>query len=282
MMKNKNPLNERQMNDLDFAMRTFRDTLSLFSLPIYKHKKKGPPDSIGTGFVIDYFGSCYFVTAAHVMDHHDNDEPLFYFFSKSKRQYIEGPYRISSDNMSERKNDKVDLIVIKLPDGKGRPEASINRRAILPHMITLDTTKLDDCRFIVIGYPVTKQKADYKNKRLNTNCYAWIGKSISDEIYSKLNIEKSQNLLIQFERKNILRTDNIVGSTFPAPQGISGAPVWHTIGYRNEEKILVVDDIKLAGVLIEHIPQKKMLLATSINIVLDMIVDLHNDSLGMK
>lgn len=196
MKKNINSLNDQLMDDVYGAMNVFSNRLSPFSLPIYKLKKKGPPESIGTGFVVDYLGACYFVTAAHVMDHDDREEPLFYFLNKSERQYIEGPRRTSSDDESARKKDKVDLIVVKLPDGKGRPEESINYRAILPHMITPDTAKIDDCKLIVSGYPITKQKADYKNKLLNMECYLWIGKSIPIKTYSQLSIDKSQNILI--------------------------------------------------------------------------------------
>lgn len=58
---------------------------------------------------------------------------------------------------------------------------------------------------------------------------------------------------------------------------MSGAPVWHTVGFRNEENLLVIENVLLAGVLIEHIPQRKALLATSINIVLSMINELHKE-----
>lgn len=277
MRKPQNPLNDRQIKAIDDAMIVCGNRLSPFSLPIYKHKVKGPPEAIGTGFVVDYFGTCYFVSAAHVMDYHETEEPLFYFVNKLDRQYIKGKSRTSSKDSAGRNNDKIDVTVVKLPDGEGRPDETVNHSVISRDMITPDTTKIDDCRFIVAGYPVTRQKVDYKNKLLNMNCYFWIGKSIQNEIYLKLNIDKSQNLLIQFERKNIKRSDNIADSQFPEPQGISGSPVWHTVGYRNEEKILVIENVLLAGLLIEHMPKSKALLATSINIVLSMIIDLHND-----
>ncbi|MDR8365039.1 hypothetical protein [Pseudomonas sp. JL3] len=274
MSKRENPLNPRQMEDLKEALSIAADATSRFSLPIYKLTESGLPDLVGTGFVIDFHGSCYFVTAAHVMDHHEVDRPLFYFVNSKQRQYIEGPCRTSSTNVADRKNDQIDLTVVKLPDGEGRPSEEIQKSVIFPGMITQDTSKIGDCRFIVPGYPLTKYDPDKKQKLLNPACFTWMGKSIPDETYKRLKFKKSQNLLIQFGRKHVMRTDEIVGSMFPEPRGVSGSPVWHTVGYRNEERILVIEEIFLAGVLIEHIPEGKCFLATSIDIVMSMIIDL--------
>ena len=72
--------------------------------------------------------------------------------------------------------------------------------------------------------------------------------------------------------------DGAVGGMFPKPRGMSGAPVWCTVGYRQADGRLIVDDVLLAGVLIEHIPEGKCFLATSIDIVVEMILDLADDA----
>lgn len=276
MAKRTNPLNVRQMADVNKAMHFTIDTLSQFSLPIYKNRSSGHPDLIGTGFVIDFYGRFYFVTAAHVMDHHECEQPLFYFTNQNNRQYIQGPSRTSCQDVANRKNDQIDLTVIKLPSGEGCPEESIHKSAIPLDLITRDTSKIGDCRLIVLGYPLSKYKPDNKTKQLNATCQTWLGKSIPDETYRRFKFEKSQNLLIQFERKNTLGLDGLKGIMLPEPYGMSGAPVWHTFGYRNEERILVIEGFLLAGVLIEHIKEGKFLLATSIDIVMDMVIDLHH------
>lgn len=277
MAKRTNPLNDRQMADLNQAMHITQNTISQFSLPIFKSLNSGRPDLVGTGFVIVFHGRCYFVSAAHVMDHHEYDQPLFYFTNQTTRQHIQGPSRTSSQDVDNRKNDQIDLTVVKLPAGSGLPEESIQKSAIPSNLITYDTSKIGDCRLILSGYPLTKYKPDDKNKQLNTACYTWMGKSIPDDTYRRLKFEKSTNLLIQFERKNTLGLDGVKGMMFPEPRGVSGSPVWHTVGYRNEERILVIEGMLLAGVLIEHIREAKCFLATSIDIVMQMIIDLHNN-----
>lgn len=275
MAKRNNPLNERQMADLNEAMHMTLEIFPRFSLPIFKDMPSGRPDLVGTGFTIDFHGRCYFVTAAHVMDHHEYEQPLFYFVNQEKYQRIQGPYRTSSEDVANRKNDQVDVVVVKLPPGEGYPEPSIQKSAIPSHLITRDTSKIDDCRLILSGYPLTKHNPDDKNKLINTTCYTWLGKSIPEEIYRRFKLTKAKNLLIQFERKHTLGLDGAKGMMFPEPRGVSGSPVFHTIGYRNEERILVIEGFLLAGVLIEHIPEAKSFLATSIDIVMEMIIDLH-------
>ncbi|WP_254996844.1 trypsin-like peptidase domain-containing protein [Pseudomonas sp. S12(2018)] len=275
MAKRTNPLNDRQMADSNNAMHITMNFLSRFSLPIYKDMTCGRPELIGTGFVIDFHDRYYFVSAAHVMDHHEYEQPLFYFTNTKNRQYIQGASRTSSQDIANRKNDHIDLTVVKLPIGQGQPEDEIGKRAIPSSLIAQDTSKIDDCRLILSGYPLTKQKPDDKNKLLNTSCYTWIGKSISNDVYRRLKFKKSKNLLVQFERKNIVGLDGLRGTMFPEPRGVSGSPVWQTVGYRNEERILVIDGFLLAGVLIEHIPEGKCFLATSIDIVMQMVIDLH-------
>ncbi|MPQ82914.1 hypothetical protein F0170_02250 [Pseudomonas sp. MAFF 730085] len=273
--KRTNPLNDRQMADVNKAMHLTQNALSQFSLPIFKDMNSGRPDLIGTGFVIDFHGCFYFVTAAHVMDHHEYEQPLFYFTNQINRQHIQGSFRTSSQDVANRNNDQVDLIVVKLPAGKGCPDESIQKSAISLDLITRDTSKIGDCRLILSGYPLTKYKPDENKKLLNTVCYTWMGKSISDETYRRFKFEKNQNLLIQFERKNTMGLDGLKGMMFPEPRGVSGSPVWHTIGYRNEERILVIEGFLLAGVLIEHIREGKFFLATSIDTVMEMVIDLH-------
>lgn len=270
-MPHKSGLTDIELEKTQAALQIFCNIMPSFVYPIYQNSGNGKPDLIGSGFIIEAHGRCFFVTAAHVFDHHSSQNPLFYFTAQQYRQVLDGPAEFSPSNKKNRDDDKIDIAVIALSSEQAKPAPEMGKSTITPDKIDVNSAEIPDCRFIVAGYPLTKHKPDTQNKLLNPKCYTWFGKTVSDAPYAHLRLSRHENILVQFSRRHTVRHDGKTGGMFPEPRGISGAPVWRTVGKRNKRGILVIDDILLVGVLIEHIKEQKSLLATSINHVLNLI-----------
>ena len=98
-------LTDDEMAETIESVRFFQEVMPRFVQPIYKVSSDGRPDLVGSGFILEAHDRCFFVTAAHVFDHHSSNSPLFYFVGQSRRQLIDGPFEVSKSNQLNRSDD---------------------------------------------------------------------------------------------------------------------------------------------------------------------------------
>lgn len=275
MELHKSGLTKEELGDMQESMREFESFFPKYVSPVFKKMLSGALELKGSGFIIEKDNGLYFVTAAHVYDHHSTDEPLVIFKGQTELLQLNGNSKKTASNKINREDDQLDIAVISLPLDSWETLSEIDKEIIVMQQIDCDTASIPDCRFIVAGYPLTKNEPDIKAKTINPVCYVWIAKSVAEDSYKRRKLCKSKNLLIQFNQKNTMRSDGVEGHMFPEPRGISGAPVWRTVGRRNHRGLLVVDGALVVGVLIEHIKEEKSFLVTSIDVVISMINELE-------
>nr|WP_262416058.1 serine protease [Pseudomonas fluorescens] len=264
-------LSQDEISQTQYANKVLTDYTAKFAIPLYRRGLDGTPDPVGSGFVISKHGRSFLITAGHVYDSNSRENAIFFYTGDSAVSYIEGFFKVSE--CVSRDEDKIDLAVVMLAY-----DVNFDKHwAVVDSVdIVCDTFKLDDGRFVFSGYPAGRHKTNKTEKRVDFRCYSWVGGFVPECSYSNVGATKKNNLLIKFKNKHAITVEGVGGYQFPKPDGISGGPVWVALGKRNQRRQLVIDEVKLAGLIIEYHPSHQLMLATSIDRAMEYVDELYD------
>ncbi len=164
----------------------------------------------------------FLYTAAHVTDDLELAKLLIPVQGKLSR--IEG-YVAFIDLLpdQDRENDNVDIAYIKLPSSF-TTELRHDFEPISGENIEIieNTNNIYTCS--VAGYPASKSKK--YSGLFNSKIFAFTGMNVSKDVYDKLDLSNSINIVLRFDRKNAI--DPNTGESFPAPslRGVSGGGIF--------------------------------------------------------
>jgi hypothetical protein len=82
--------------------------------PIIGVDEKLDPYLVGTGIILDIDSKIFIASAAHVFD--ENDRTTIYTFLDGTQQIIKGEFYATMKPENDRKKDKIDVAVFKVPD----------------------------------------------------------------------------------------------------------------------------------------------------------------------
>ncbi|RMQ37673.1 hypothetical protein ALP86_02089 [Pseudomonas amygdali pv. mori] len=264
-------LSQDEISQTQQANKILTDYTARFAIPLYRLGSNGIPDLLGSGFILRKYNRSFLITAGHVYDNNSRENAIFFYTGDSEVSFIKGFFKVSE--CVNRADDKLDLAVVML-----EYDVIFNKHwAVVDSAdVACDTFKLVDGRFIFSGYPLGRHKINRKGKEVDFHCFSWVGNIVPDFKYTSVGATKENNLLIKFKNKHAATVEGVKGYQFPKPDGISGGPVWVALGKRNGRKQLVIDEVKLAGVIIEYHPSHDVMLATSIDRAMEYVDELYD------
>lgn len=254
------------MNELSSAARKgFRDSLK----PIYKETINGDPELIGTAILLKLKKGYFLLTAAHVLDW--NASSTLYLGNSSTNSFLPLKFTaiITQPPENDRLEDHIDFaisplnaeFVSVLSDVKFITESDISK-----------TVENPEGRFYTcLGYPCSKNKVSHYTgyqvtPRLGT--YTSVGKS------SKIlkNIATDENHIVMSYNAKYSKDDSGKRISTLALNGFSGGAIIDC-GRISIDAINSVIKPKIAALFIEAYSNKKVILGTRIQTILNALRD---------
>jgi hypothetical protein len=200
--------------------------LPMASVPLYQGAGKNfTPELIGTGFAIHLGAHKMLITAGHVADCLTNKQ--FYVPNSGELKPFNCVIRRIGHSGVSRDQDPIDLAVIDLDEDQAAQLSAY-------HFIQLDEIEYETFlhdpvgHYAFMGYPASKNKGKYKTDKIAPHLNPYVGVPIPIEDHVKLDRPHMTHLAIPLDKNSTIGLDGSV-ATPPAPNGISGCPVW-TLG----------------------------------------------------
>lgn len=218
---------EVRQETLDALGEGFVEDVSRFVVPIFTDID-GAPVAIGTGVLIDTKIAHVLVTAAHVLDEAYNGRSFYLYVGPNVKRAIEGRTLFSRlPSSGSRDDDLVDTAVVIL---KGNPAElppfdAIGKQSLPLSRVFTQGSPRQGKRYAFLGFPASKSKTDRVGKNVVSASYAYLGSSVSSEVYTELGLEQEFFVVLPFHKRDVFSLDG-VKINFPSLQGMSGSPLW--------------------------------------------------------
>lgn len=198
-------------------------TLTPFVRVVVGAHKDGEVKFVGSSFLLNHKGKVFLITAAHVLECHNGDHQLFIDSTNEGFARIYGDAIVSNSTTKRHSDDKVDTAIVCLE------QDTANKLSKTP-MLCLENFDVNynqkyDKGFVVIGYPVSQNKRNIIATNFEAKLYGFHAVESPQEKYSKLNVDRSQHIVLDFDREKVFSQDNETRRAYGLV-GISGSPVW--------------------------------------------------------
>ena len=184
---------------------------------------KGVPNAHGTGVFIKVNNIHFLITAAHVIEDYMGE--VFIRFEENCITRIAFEISINKTN-GKRKDDKTDIAILKLD------EETV--KTLIGFYEFLDETELGINHelnylpmYLAHGYPCTLTKIKYKKNEIVANSTFFITKPADKIIYDKLECGIDKNLIICYNRNDLINSRTQQIGTGPDLYGMSGSGLWY-------------------------------------------------------
>lgn len=234
----------------------------------YLKIKNGNPHPHATGIFLMIENQHFLITAAHVVENLQTE--IYIGYGKHKVVRLGGELSINQIPMNEKRdNDKIDVAIIKLDEESiGYVKQRYKFINILELGINHDIQKLP--LYSAIGFAASQNKFNKVKNQLNSNPFIYTTIPADEDIYTELNCKQFLNLIVQYDKKNVINYLTNQKQTGPDPFGISGGGLWY-VPIQLVEK---GDKVKkqLVAVLTEWpIINKKYWISTRIDVFTEII-----------
>ncbi len=218
---------------------------------------------VGSGVFVKVTDSYFLLTAKHVVK--DYFENLSIPISNTKISFIRGDLIV---NLKEEPGDKIDFAFWKLEasfveDIKQKYEFITEQELGINHQSDSHPT------YHAIGYPATKVKYNRIADEDRYQIFSYNTVLSDEELYQDFKCNTTNNLIINFDKKNSFNSYN-GNKTVPVnPFGMSGGGLWHIpLQPFNNGKIIK----SLVGILTEWpIQNRKHMIATRIDFFTEFV-----------
>jgi len=252
------------------------DQLSAFSIPLFiAERPNKPPRLVGTGFIFPYASQHYLISAAHVLEEHYQDgQSIHYYIQPGIPHRLDGPAFLTSPSSGNRDDDIIDVGIVRL-------ESPLPMENTLKQIVPFERLKtgmdhVGEKVYMAIGYPATQINPDYEAKTFSPSAMVYWNRLADEEIYKRKGLSTKSHILIEYDRKRSMLSDDIEGTT-PDPRGMSGCPVW-CLG--DLKAIDVSGPTPIVGIAIEHDRENKCMVAVDIAYALVKIKDFIAETSG--
>jgi hypothetical protein len=235
--------------------------LGCFAFPILIRGKRGEAAPVGSGFIVKHQDRYFMISAAHVLEQLKS-ESLFYPTSHHGRQLINGKVCMTPW-AGDREKDPFDLSVVALDEIDLPPYPAIGKQAVDINLLAVNSTQTPRIHS-VIGFPASKTKFNPTNNNTVAQGFCYSNVSLEAEAYARYELDSKIHIAMHLAPKQTVAASG-THRNFPNPQGMSGAAIW----VANHESELPL--FTLAGVATKYRKKDRLLIGTSIALVLDMI-----------
>jgi len=223
---------------------------------------------IGSGVLIRICNRTFLLTAAHVADFKSEGSIMIpgrdWFMSPG------GCYHTMNLPVSgNRADDKLDAAFVCLDDDFAANLHSSHR--VLGHQdLSLEEEPVRRYYYVFAGFPWRKGKVT--NGSIATAFKTIESAEIQKSEYEALGLNRSQHIVIQFNRKRVFQESRQLVEVFPSPSGMSGGGV-----YVWSEEALKAWPVRLplVGIANEFIPDKGLLIATRLHVYIRGILQFY-------
>ncbi len=262
-------------SEANSSMPKYSIKLGRFAIPLYAINR-GDPSVRGSGFIIKIGDDYYLVTAKHVFD--QNWQPGGVFISPGPNKFFPalGVQIHTGNTLTIEEDDQADVTVVHLASKIPKPPyifANANGEE-MGHFVAIDENvsamcvqPRTDCRYAVVGYPLSKNKITHARRYIQHNGYCHSDLSPGSAVYNRLGLDENKNILLKFDRKT--GTGNLGdGVIFPEPLGMSGGPIFQI--FTNPANSADFE-FSIAGILTSREPNDGLMQGTDISRVFQMI-----------
>lgn len=183
------------------------------------------------------------------------------------------PFQTTVPPNGKRSDDHLDFAFVRLSDSLADEIAK--GRYFLPfELIDANDSFKPRTRYLFSGFPSSREKTDYKRKKVKPSRFSFTGVAVPITRMSLLGLHVDAHIVVEFERDNVMDSKGQT-ARFPSPKGMSGGAVWHGDG---DFRLWLYDlPAKLVGIGIENPENKNVLVAVRIHLVLAAISKVYPD-----
>ncbi|MBS8239747.1 MAG: trypsin-like serine protease [Marinobacter sp.] len=239
--------------------------------PIFGSTKHGEPEHIGSCVLVEFGGTKYVVTAAHVID--NNEQTTLYVSGEKNLVEIVGDFLVTEPPSGHRGNDKLDFAVHKVSEDF---EASLGHLDYIDEKECLTHSQREPQKFcLALGYPNSKNKKFDRNAKTVKEVpfiYSSFLKHEAD-LFSAVGASATSHLLLDFCGKYSKDEEgNKVNSW--SPIGVSGGGLFSIKGL--DFASIRADSWcqgKLIGIFIEFHRAQKVLVAVKLSTIYAALIN---------
>jgi hypothetical protein len=192
------------------------------AVPLYRgagHHRS--PNLIGTGFLVHIGTRKMLLTAAHVVACLENEH--FYIPSGTTLRPFDCRIRRIGKSDGNRYDDEIDLALIDLDEEQSK-RLSRYTCIQIAEMEFPTFRNEPQALYSFIGYPASRNKAEYRVTELTPMLLRLRGMPIAVDEYRKFGCPFETHLIVEFDGKSVMGPNGI--QIPPSPRGLSGGPVW--------------------------------------------------------
>lgn len=192
------------------------------TIQFFKFNDKENAKAFGTGVLVEVDGHHFVFTAGHVID--KEEQNLWVPIGGDDLIRLGGQYLTNSSY--KRNHDDIDIGVIVLTDSTVTSLKNIY--SFIPkEEITVDHEFVNRQEYVVLGYPATKTKANYKTNKLITTVFSYITGAGASSRYKRMNCNPDHRVLVHYDRRSVLNLKTGRTQQGPNSHGMSGCGLWH-------------------------------------------------------
>jgi len=242
--------------------------------PIYAASDRGRANLIGTGTLLDFGKARFLVTAAHVEGERVENNVALYAGTSGPLVELPQPFQSTVPPApGNRRHDRLDFAFVRLSDPLA--DRIARGRFFLPFtLIGVNDNIKPRAHYVFTGFPASREKTDYKNKKTKPSRFCFTGLTIPPNRMSAIGLHPEAHIAVEFNRDEVHDASGNPGC-FPCPSGMSGGAVWGGTG--DFRRWFVQSAPQLVGIGIEHLQPHAALVAVRIHLILAAISKFHSD-----
>lgn len=243
-------------------VRLLSDVLLQKVVPIFANDWNDRPRHVGCGFLLRQADSLFLISAGHVLNEMKGHQ-LFYYLSASEALMLRGSPVI---------DDKHDVAVLQLPASASLPKVESGKGVLEPKHLRRDLHPRSRYTYGLVGYPASRTKASGFAKHVVTEGNSWVGEGAPDDAYEPCNADPKAHILVKFTPKAAFTGPDSAPIRFPAPRGMSGAPVWALYSTSRDEFV-----VSVVGIATDHLKEHRTIQATDVGFALNLINQIQGE-----
>lgn len=245
--------------------------IGLCTCQLFKHDSGKETVPSASGVFVSLQDSFYLLTASHVIEDWSDSNRLFV---QIKNDYVAIVGKGCGTEVG--KEEKIDSAYIKL-----KPELVLllaQWYRFLPYSRFLcDMKVFDEANYCAFGYPVINKRKE--NDKVKTFGSAYFMRPLPDKVFEHYNLNPLSHYVLEFKGKAVNVKTGKVDKIKTEHYGLSGGGLWYIIMEFDEEKVEIVSESFLIGIMTEFRKAKyECLIANRIEIVLASLE--HNEGLN--
>jgi hypothetical protein len=270
-MGNKEEMARRATRDLMGRSDKSNRYLQEFLVPLYLPNERDKLQLLGSGILLRIAGRQFLITAAHVLDDASPERPIYIPNEERGDSPLQGiPCVTAIPEGGERRHDRLDIGVVEMHN------ATIGNLPGYEFLTVADIgmseRPVEGCTYSLMGFPYTKNKPPYCTNHVRPTLVTYTTTSADESLYQSMGSATDTSLLLHLKREDTMLAYGNRGkapATAPHPKGMSGGAVWRLEGVARQAGCNSVN--KLVGVFIEYHKDHHVVVATKVDVVVDLI-----------